>query len=173
VAHQETQNYILEFLRCFLNTAFKNRYFTYLIAIFVQNVSVCVKSKFRNSCLDNDSPLCWDESIFEGFGFVKYFWEWHCQASSVCVILLFTPGLFYSAAPFKKKFFNAAPLIDSVDANDTCKCPIKNLKRYFCLWWNHTVQTHTIHESNYTVIKLPRNGNSKAKKLTKQTIQFI
>jgi len=27
---------------------------------------------------------------------------------------------------------------------------------------------HTIHENNYTVIKLPRNGNSKAKKINKK-----
>jgi len=26
------------------------------------------------------------------------------------------------------------------------------------------IKMHTIHESNYTAIKLPRNGNSKAKK---------
>jgi len=29
------------------------------------------------------------------------------------------------------------------------------------------IQMHTIHESTYTVIKLPRNGNCKAKKTTK------
>jgi len=33
---------------------------------------------------------------------------------------------------------------------------------------------HTIRESNYTVIKLLRSGNSKAKKITKnKTSQFI
>jgi len=29
------------------------------------------------------------------------------------------------------------------------------------------IQMHTIHESNYTVMKQPCNGNSKAKKITK------
>jgi len=29
---------------------------------------------------------------------------------------------------------------------------------------------HTIHESNYTVIKLPRDGNSKAKKLIEEAL---
>ena len=29
------------------------------------------------------------------------------------------------------------------------------------------IKIHTIHEGNYTVIKLPRNGNSKAKKINK------
>jgi len=34
----------------------------------------------------------------------------------------------------------------------------------FCIFVNGEIlQMHTIHESNYTVIKLPRNGNSKAK----------
>jgi len=32
---------------------------------------------------------------------------------------------------------------------------------------------HTILESNYTFIKLPRNGNSKAKNNQQKTIQFI
>jgi len=33
-----------------------------------------------------------------------------------------------------------------------------------CIFVNGEIlQMHTIHESNYTVIKLPRNGNSKAK----------
>ena len=32
---------------------------------------------------------------------------------------------------------------------------------------------HTIHESNYTVIKLPRNGHSKVKNNEQKTIQFI
>jgi len=36
------------------------------------------------------------------------------------------------------------------------------------------IKMHTIHESNYTVIKLPRNGNSKAKKINKKkTIQLV
>jgi len=30
--------------------------------------------------------------------------------------------------------------------------------------YDENMQMHTIHESNYTVIKLPRNGNTKAKK---------
>jgi len=32
---------------------------------------------------------------------------------------------------------------------------------------------HTTHEGNYTAIKLPRKGNSKAKKINKKTIQFV
>jgi len=33
-----------------------------------------------------------------------------------------------------------------------------------CIFLNGEIlQMHTIHESNYTVIKLPRKGNSKAK----------
>jgi len=38
--------------------------------------------------------------------------------------------------------------------------------------YSEIIQIHTIHESNYTVIKLPCNGNSKAKK-QQSTIQFI
>jgi len=30
------------------------------------------------------------------------------------------------------------------------------------------IQMHTTHESNYTVMKLPRNGNSKTKKINKK-----
>jgi len=41
---------------------------------------------------------------------------------------------------------------------------------FFC---GEIIQVHTIHESSYTVIKLPRNDNSKAKKINKNTIQFI
>jgi len=69
--------------------------------------------------------------------------------------------LFYSAAPFKKSFFYAAPSIDSLDVNDTCKRLITKLNTHFVN--GKILQLHTIHESNYTVIKLPRNGNSKAK----------
>jgi len=32
---------------------------------------------------------------------------------------------------------------------------------------------HTINESNYAVIKLPHNGNSKAKNTEQKLIQFI
>jgi len=28
--------------------------------------------------------------------------------------------------------------MDRLDINDTCKCPITNPKRRFCLWQNHT-----------------------------------
>jgi len=31
---------------------------------------------------------------------------------------------------------------------------------------------HTIHEGNYTVVKLPRNENSKAKKINKKKKNF-
>jgi len=43
-----------------------------------------------------------------------------------------------------------------------------------CIFVNGEIlQIRTIHESNYTVIKLPRNANSKAKKINKKTIHFI
>jgi len=32
--------------------------------------------------------------------------------------------------------------------------------------YGEIIQMHTIHEGNYAVISQPRNGNSKAKKLT-------
>jgi len=35
------------------------------------------------------------------------------------------------------------------------------------------MHTHTIHESNYAAIKLPRNGNSKANKLNNKTIKTV
>jgi len=49
-----------------------------------------------------------------------------------------------------------------------CKRPITNLKRHFCVWGKHTIQMHAILESNHRVIKLPRNGSRKAKKLNKK-----
>jgi len=51
--------------------------------------------------------------------------------------------------------------IAGLDVNDTCKRLITNLKMHFVN--DEILQMHTIHESNYTVIKLPCNGNSKAK----------
>ena len=39
--------------------------------------------------------------------------------------------------------------------------------------YGEIIQMHTIHENNYALIKLPRNGNSKAKKFNKKNIQFI
>jgi len=38
--------------------------------------------------------------------------------------------------------------------------------------YGEIIKMHIMHECNYMIIKLPRNGNSKAKKLTK-TIQFV
>ena len=36
------------------------------------------------------------------------------------------------------------------------------------------IKMHTIHENNYTVMKLPHNGNSKTKKANKKkTNQFV
>jgi len=49
--------------------------------------------------------------------------------------------------------------MDRLDVNDACKRFITNIKMHFCQWRNLT----NARESNYTVIKLPRNGNSKAK----------
>jgi len=38
----------------------------------------------------------------------------------------------------KKSFFCAAPLMDSLDVNDTCKRLITNLKMHICQWANPT-----------------------------------
>jgi len=35
------------------------------------------------------------------------------------------------------------------------------------------MQMHTIHERNYTVMKLPRNGTSMVKTVNRKTIWFI
>jgi len=53
--------------------------------------------------------------------------------------------------------------IAGLDLNDTCKRLITNLKMHFCQWRNPT-NAHNP-ESNYTVIKPPHNGNSKAKNI--------
>jgi len=53
--------------------------------------------------------------------------------------------------------------MDSLDVNDTCKRPSTNLKMQFCQWRNPTNTHNPRKYSNYTVIKLSRNGNSKAK----------
>jgi len=69
--------------------------------------------------------------------------------------------LFSSAVPLKKRFFYTAPLLDSLDVNDTCK-PNVSLQISGCICVNgEIIQMHTILESNYT--KLPRHGNSKLK----------
>ena len=41
--------------------------------------------------------------------------------------------------------------------------------------YGEIIQMHTLHESNHTGIKLPRNDNSKEKKIKKnqKTIQFM
>ena len=36
---------------------------------------------------------------------------------------------------FRNRFFNATPLIENLDVNDTCEHPITNLQRHYCL--NH------------------------------------
>jgi len=59
--------------------------------------------------------------------------------------------------------------MDSLVVNHTCKSPITKFKRRIFVY-GEIIQMHTIHESNYAVIKLPRNVNSKAKKISK--IQF-
>jgi len=58
-------------------------------------------------------------------------------------------------------------LTDSLDVNDKWKRPLADLKRHFCAAYGESIQMHTIHESNYTVINLPLNGNNKAKKNNK------
>jgi len=40
--------------------------------------------------------------------------------------------------------------------------PLQSSRSVF--FYGEIIKMHTIHESNYTVTKLPRNGNSKAKK---------
>jgi len=40
------------------------------------------------------------------------------------------------------------PLIESLDVNNTCKDPITNLKRHFCLHG----EIMQIHESNYAAV---------------------
>jgi len=39
--------------------------------------------------------------------------------------------------------------MDSLDGNDTCKRPITNLKKHFCL--GEITQMHTINKTNYSV----------------------
>jgi len=58
--------------------------------------------------------------------------------------------------------------MNSLDVNDTCERPITNLKRHFVN--GEIIQMHTIDESNYTVKKLPRNGNSRRRKKQQNTI---
>jgi len=55
----------------------------------------------------------------------------------------------------------------ALDVDDTCKRPIANLNRHFV--HGEIIQMNTIHESNYTATKQPRNGNKSAKKLTKNS----
>jgi len=50
--------------------------------------------------------------------------------------------------------------MDSLDVNDTRNVHLQISTGIFCLRRNHT-NAHN-HESIYAVIKLPRNGNSKA-----------
>ena len=81
---------------------------------------------------------------------------------SVLMIYAKASQSFLFCGPILKKGFSiAAPLMDCLDVNDTFKRQITNLKIHFCQWRNPTM--HTIQESNCTVLKLPGNGNSKAK----------
>jgi len=57
--------------------------------------------------------------------------------------------LFCSATAFWKRSFNASPLLESLDFNDTWKRPNANLKKHFRLWRNHAATT--INRSNYAV----------------------
>ena len=50
----------------------------------------------------------------------------------------------------------------SLDVNAMCKRILQISRAIFA--YGEIIQMHTFHESNYTVIKLPRNGNRKAKK---------
>jgi len=63
------------------------------------------------------------------------------------------------------------PFLDSLVVNDMYKYLITNLKRHFV--HSEIIKMHTIRESNCTVMKQTRNGNSKAKKSYKKTIQSI
>jgi len=58
--------------------------------------------------------------------------------------------------------------MDSLDVNDTCKRPITNLKSHFCLWRNYTNTKNPQREVYSSLIKLPRNTNSEAKKISKK-----
>jgi len=57
--------------------------------------------------------------------------------------------------------------MDSLDVNDMCKGLVTNLNRHFCAWRNHT-NAHN-QRNNYTVMKLLRNGNSKAKDIKQKS----
>jgi len=39
--------------------------------------------------------------------------------------------------------------------------------------YGEIIKMHTIHDGYYTVVKLPRNGNSEAKKINRRTNQFV
>jgi len=56
--------------------------------------------------------------------------------------------------------------MDSLDVIDTCKRLITKLNMHFVN--GEIPQLHTIHESNYTVIKLPRSGKGWRKIINKQ-----
>jgi len=73
--------------------------------------------------------------------------------------------LYCLATPFHIRYFYLTPFLDSLVVNDMCKYLITALNRHFVN--SEIIKMPTIHESNYTVMKQARNGNSKAKKLTK------
>jgi len=50
--------------------------------------------------------------------------------------------------------------------NDTCEVLLQISRGIFVC--DEIIQMHITHESNHTVAKLPRNGNSKAKKINKK-----
>jgi len=61
--------------------------------------------------------------------------------------------------------------MDSVVINDTFNVSLQISRSIFVC--GETIQMHTFKENNHTVIKLPCNGNSKAKNINENTIQFI
>jgi len=78
--------------------------------------------------------------------------------------------VFCSANPFWKCFFYATPLTDSLEPYILMihvNVPLQISNVIFV--YGDIIKMHTIRKGNYTVIKWPRNGNSRAKKInTKQ-----
>jgi len=48
--------------------------------------------------------------------------------------------------------------------------PLQDSNRIFAC--GEIIKMHTIHEGNYTVIKLPRSGNNRAKKINKEEFRL-
>jgi len=86
------------------------------------------------------------------------------QYKVVLILYARASQTFLFCGSIKKKFFlYAAPLLDSLDVNDSLRVNVSlQISRCICVN-GEIIQMHTILESNYAFIKLPRNGNSKVK----------